>query len=494
MPARRLVSVGERGVAIAGDVSNSVIVTGDGVTVQVRVDGDDALLTRRLPAPSKSRRPTPLREFPERSPEHLDRAVEAARLRSVVGSLELHGEADVGKTWVVRHALAGAAADGTPDGIVYVFASGKPYGDLLQELFDTFFDCELPYVAREAEIRRDLRDKRALVVLDSHGLARDELRDLLTAMPRSRFVLVARRRVLGEGHQLEVTGLSRADALQLAEQELGRTLQPAERAAAERVCAKLGGHPFKIRQAAARVRDSECSFADLAASESPLAQRLLTGLSEQETAIVAQLAALRGETIAAGHVAALLGRPDLSATLEDLRRRRVIASGSPRYRLAGALLEALEQDAWPYPLAPRIERALAHFARWARAHRADPALVLTEAPALLELLRVAEINGQRGRVIELGRAIDAAFAVGTPLGDLGCGADRRPARRARERERPRGGLGPAPARDPRVLPRRCPRRARGARRGPAAARATRRSGRHRHAPQPRLHPRHQRRR
>ena len=407
MPAREPVSAGVRGIAIAGDVTNSVIVTGDHATVQVRVDGEDALLARLLPAPGRTPRPAPPRDFPARAAEHIDRAAEAARLQGDFVSLELHGDADIGKTWVVRHALDGAAA---PDGIVYLFAKAKAYGDLLQELFDAFYECDQVYVARTSQIRRDLREKQALVVLDSHALARDELRDLLTAMPRSRFVLVSRQRVLGEGEQLAVAGLAGADALELVEQELARALLPDERADAQRVCEQLGGHPFKLRQAAARVRDGESSFAELATSS--LAARMLTGLSEQETAIVAQLAALGGETIGAEHIAALLHEPDLSATLEDLRRRRVIASGSPRYRIAGALLEALERDTWPYPLAPRIDRALAHFAGWARAHRVNPSLVLTEAPALLELLGAAEANEQRGRVIELGRAIDGPFAWG----------------------------------------------------------------------------------
>jgi hypothetical protein len=39
---------GLRSIAVAGDVANSVIVTGDHTTVQVRVDGADALLAKLL--------------------------------------------------------------------------------------------------------------------------------------------------------------------------------------------------------------------------------------------------------------------------------------------------------------------------------------------------------------------------------------------------------------------------------------------------------------
>lgn len=219
-------------------------------------------------------------------------------------------------------------------------------------------------------------------------------------VPGSRSVLVSRERILRERAQLVVAGLSPADGSALPEQELGRALEASERAAAGQVCAALAGHPFKIRQAAAKVRDGECAFVALAQELSVpapgcrLAELLLAGLSGEEAAIVAQLAALRGETIGAGHVAALVGRPEFAGTLEEVCRRRVIASGSPRYRIAGALHESTERGVWPYPLAPRIERALEHFAGWA-----------------------GSCDGRRVR-------------VGAPVGDLGRRADRRAARRA----------------------------------------------------------------
>lgn len=88
-----------------------------------------------------------------------------------------------------------------------MFAKGKPYGELLQDLFDAFFDCEPPYVAREQQIRRDLRDRQALLVLDSVELPRDELRQLVMAMPDCRFVMVSREGALGEGTRLRISGL-----------------------------------------------------------------------------------------------------------------------------------------------------------------------------------------------------------------------------------------------------------------------------------------------
>jgi hypothetical protein len=423
---------GLRSIAVAGDVTNSVIVTGDHVNVQVRVDGADALLAKLLTEaelPRKTPRPRPLDAFPPASREHLNRATETEALVASVeagGPVRVSGEADIGKTMIVTHALAGDLARTVRDGIVYVFAKGKPYGDLLQDIFDAFFECEPPYLAREQEIRRDLRDAQALVVLDSVELSRDELGQLVMAMPDCRFIMVSRESALGEGTPLRISGLSTADGLSLVEQELGRALARAERAHAEAVCNSLGGHPFKIRQAAAGVRAGESSF-DLLAQElakgeagPTLAQLVLASLTEEELAVVRQLAALRGETIGVEHTVALLGRETLAGRLGDLQRRRVIASASPRYRIAGALNDLTESapgagaqpSGWPGPWDAERDRAVAYFTRWAQAHRAQPALVLAEAPALLELLRDAESGGRMRELIGLGRAIDAAFAWG----------------------------------------------------------------------------------
>ena len=53
-----------------------------------------------------------------------------------------------------------------------------------------------------------------------------------------------------------------------------------------------------------------------------------------------------------------------------------------------------------------------HFTRWSREHRSRPARLLSEAPALVELLRRAAAEGRDAELIALGRASDAAFAWG----------------------------------------------------------------------------------
>ena len=96
--------------------------------------------------------------------------------------------------------------------------------------------------------------------------------------------------------------------------------------------------------------------------------------------------------------------------LHALEARRLIASASPRFRIAGALHDGAAggPDA--------VAGATAYFASWARRHRARPARLLSEAPALLELIGRAESQGRHADVIALGRASDAAFAHGRRWG------------------------------------------------------------------------------
>ena len=87
-------------------------------------------------------------------------------------------------------------------------------------------------------------------------LTQHELEQVLDIAPQSAFAVATRDRCLwGEARSLALKGLSSEDAVLLLEQELERALDDAERSAAASLCATLGGHPVRILQAAALVRD-----------------------------------------------------------------------------------------------------------------------------------------------------------------------------------------------------------------------------------------------
>lgn len=414
---------GMRSVAVAGDDTNSVVVAGDDVAVQLRVDGEDALLRNVLRGSQPSvwsLRGLPLDGLAPAPAEHLDRSAEVQAVRAGIGSgrvFELTGAREIGKTFVVRSALDAGA--GMPDGSVYVVAKGKPYSDLAQELHEAFYESSPPAVVGRQRIRRDLAGRRALVVLDSIELERDELDQLAMLLPGCAIVLVGRDQSVGEDARLQLHGLAAPDALKLVEQELGRPLRSGEGEAAAQVCAMLGGHPYELRQAASGVRHEERTFDELAQAlagdpRAELSKLLLDGLTGEEAAIVARLAALRGASVGGEHLAEIAGT-DLRSTLDALEQSRLIAREGESFRIAGTL-----HDHCPVG-AGEPASASAHFARWARDARARPSRLLAEAPALLELLGRAGDEGRDADVIALGRACDAAFAWGrrwTTWGDV----------------------------------------------------------------------------
>src|SRR5205085_11640623 len=88
---------------------------------------------------------------------------------------------------------------------------------------------------------------------------------------------------------------------------------------------------------------------------------------------------------------------------------------SPRYDLGATLASR----AGLLDVAPAGERALAYFTDWAQRNRADAALLMSEAAALLALLRWAVAAGRTREAIALGRAVDHAFALERRFGAWG---------------------------------------------------------------------------
>ncbi len=418
------VIAGERGVAVGGDVVDSVIITGDHATIELQlgsVDGALLQLLRRWQKPVKRARPSPLDRRPPPFPNHLDRDREAAALVEPDAEqvVNLHGETGIGKTYVLRYALASAQARSLRDGIVYLFAKDRPRADVLQALFEEFFECEPPHAASEAQISDDLAEKEALVVLDSVELEPSEVQDIVSRLPRCRFLVASHEIVYWDGRRVALEGFELADALTLVEQELRRAASAKERPAVEELWRALNGHPGRLRQAlgltlAGRpLPEVARTVAPAAEPAHALAQAVLESLSPSQRRIVDTLTLFGAATVGEERLAELVALPDADAELRELERRHVIESNSPRYRLAGTLAEELASGSQPQ-LAGLS--ALRYFTSWAEANREDLRAQVGEAAAVLQLLRWALAHRHFGEAIRLGRAVEAAFAGGRRLG------------------------------------------------------------------------------
>ncbi len=320
--------------------------------------------------------------------------------------VEITGPDGAGKTVLLR-SLAHHPSAQLPDGVVYSNGA-QPASDLLQFLFQTFYEAPAPVKPTDAEVRQYLHPVRALVELDDVRLSRDDVGLVVNVVPSSQFVLSSRERVLWEeGPAFPLGGLDEGSAFALIERRLGRALTAEEQPDARALVAAVGGLPLELVKAASRVRDEGAPLREVAAAApSPpppvVDAASLTGDEERVQAVLQAAGAPLSDDL----LAAVAGLPD-TAALDALEQRGVIASNSPRYGLTEApppaLAAALDETPWP-------GRALELVVAWAEQRSDDHARILEEIDGLVGMLGWAERHGRWQEAVRLGRAIEGAVS------------------------------------------------------------------------------------
>jgi Putative Ig domain len=406
-------------------VTHSVIVTGDKADVRLLLGGEDGALIERLSRPQRPRkelRRVPMREIPDRPADTIDRKREAHAIAgsgvSPRNTLNIHGEAAVGKSYALLRALEDEQWPFARKA-VYVHAAGG-LDDVLQAVFDAFYEQAPLAGSAGSRLRRDLARVRGPVILDQLELGREAAAQLQLALARCAIVVVSRERViLDDASALPIAGLEPEFSIALIEREIGRRLQADEHEPAQRICAALDGHPLRIREAVAPVRvDGRAltAIADLITGAGPreaLAQARLAGADSEYRRLLATLALFGEHDVGREHLETLIDAPNADAVIDaaiasrDLRTHSLRVD-SLRYTLGLTAADAARS----LDLEAVGDRALSHFVHWAAATRAEPDAQLIESAALLALLRWALANGRLTEAIALGRAIDGAFAAG----------------------------------------------------------------------------------
>jgi hypothetical protein len=372
-------------------------------------------------------RPTPILVRPRLIRRLLDRRMEVAAALSALDAglpVELSGEAGIGKTAILRHLAHHARATSFVDGIAYVRARHQPLTDLLQLVFEAFYESDEISQPTDAEIRRGLRDKQALILLDDVHLTQHELEQVLDYAPHSAFVVATRARCLwGEVRSLALKGLSSEDAVLLLEQELERALDDAERSAAASLCAALGGHPVRILQAAALVRDHGISVDEWARSITPatLIAELIASIDEKERRALLALTALPRVPLTAQHVSGIAELTDIEPALRTLARRGLVDGSESRHRLADGVADQLRRTD---DLTPWVNRAITYFTGWAERYRRSPGRLLEESEALLSAQRYAADARRWGEVLRVGILLEGALVTGARWGAWAISLDR----------------------------------------------------------------------
>src|SRR5215210_6487898 len=376
---------------------------------------------RQVPQPH----PVPVMLLPRHFSGFLDRTEEVSAAAAVLegaSPVEFHGPSGVGKTTLLHYLAHHKFAPVFPAGILsFSEIHHRPVEDLLLELFDAFYDRDPTYLPTPVQMRHNLRDEHALVVLDDVDLEREEVEALMDAAPASVFLSAAtERRLWSGGRTIALRGLPLGEALTLIERELGRPLGEEDRTIFRQLYAALEGYPLRFLQLGAIVRDEGISLAGVAerlqqhagsvggSVGEALTAQVLAARSEDEQRVLAALAVSSGASVSEEHLNELAGVADARPALESLQQRKLVQAHSPRYSLTGSLDEALREE---WDLTPWNERALVYFTTWVEEQRHDPERVLEAADAILGVLQRSAQNGRWEGALRLGRVVEGPLAV-----------------------------------------------------------------------------------
>lgn len=353
-----------------GDNSGQVAVGSN--IVQWTVHGDYIEVAEEPARPRP--RSTPVSVLPKPMRSFLDRESEsAAAVRALESamSVELCGEAGQGKTALLRHLAHTAKGDFCRDGIVYLDDRDETVDDLLQYLYDAFFEYEIPYKPNEAEVRLALADRCALVLVDEVALADEDVERLTNAVPKSTLVFAGTAsRIAGEVETVVLPGLPFAEALLLMQSALGRMLEPDELQGARELWESTEGNPGQILKAAksARVEGTRLTAppADAHAYDA-IATRSLGTLEENQRRVLATMRELGRTWMAAEHIGGIAGIDDVLPVLESLVDRELVEERDGTFRLVADLASGALA---PLGDVATRDRAVAYFASVIRADAA----------------------------------------------------------------------------------------------------------------------------
>jgi TIR domain. len=303
--------------------------------------------------------------------DRIEESAAAIRALESLESVELFGEAGIGKSVVLRHLAHTINSKLFQDGIIYREVRGVPPDDILQLLWGDFFECDVPFKPADSQLRNDLQTKNALVILDSAELTRTEAERVMNVAAACTFLLGSPERHLwgSEAHATQLDGLPGKDVKTLIERELGRPLTADEALAVEPITVALKGNPLRILQevAIAQLNDRSLTSVaqDLRSDGSPekLAAHITAPLSSAQRRILSALAIFSGAPVQATMLGELLQIDNVEAILEELEERHLVRTHASSTRTArtgpnAGVAEAEREEFRNHPAAGKLTRPL----------------------------------------------------------------------------------------------------------------------------------------
>ena len=401
-------------VQIAGSVSGQLAI-GNNIVQIGEIHGGIVNFISPDKKPTFTHKPRPTYVRPHTFPGLLNRTEE---LGTTVGALRvsesvsIHGQNGLGKTALLRFLAYNSPGDNFPDGIVYIPARGKTVEDILQEIFDSFYESDCLAKPSVAQLHQFLQSVCALILLDDVALNYEQVSELVNCTPQCIFIFASTERCLwGEGRCLQLEGLPSQEALTLIERELGHTLNGEERVNAGAFCEKVRGHPLHLIQGAALVRRGK-TFQEIGdrfgESEDALVKTVLAELNDSQRSVLSLLAASGNFPISLHHLAALTQAQSIDTQLNTLLDLHLLQANSPVYNLPGSLALSLGRIT---DLSARENRIHEYFVQWIKQ---NPSMqdIQDVMNLLLSILERAIRDSRWKDVILLGRGVENALILG----------------------------------------------------------------------------------
>lgn len=402
-------------ISISGNVTESILVFGNNnhVIKIGDVNGGVVNINQASDKPKYSARPTPVAIKPRFFPALLDRQNEFETIKEAVTTfspISLWGQAGIGKTSFIRHLSHALDAGKFTSGTIYLNTSGLGYEDLLQALFDAFFDSDPTYKPTTTEILLALQQIKALVFLDDVQLGTDKVTSLLNAIPNSLFLFSSSERsLLGEGEVIQLQGLPEKESLRLFEKELSRPLADPEKTTVTKICSALNGHPLQILQAAALAKDSGKPVENIlnriiseTAENKSMVYMGMASINEQEKQILAILAAAGGNIVSLEHIKGIFKDSGGENALQRLTSLGLVQTHSPKFSITDALVSSIRSS---WDITSWQDILLNYAIQWLSQQPAA-ALVEESSGLLVHTIRTAGERKQWDEVIQLGRALE----------------------------------------------------------------------------------------
>lgn len=336
------------------------------------------------------------------------------------GAMSFSGDAGSGKTALLRTLCHHPQLlPRFPGGIIYQRAYRRPLEDLMQNVFDALYQHRSDQLSpkQQADQQTDtgrtlgsqtrkptaieqyqhLSQHQLCLVLDEMETSGESLQSLAqwpnlslliasapshphpstnhpsTNHPSANHTTISNTPAkpwesgIPNSRHLPLKGLPIKDAVVLLEEGLGRSLQPAEEKAAQKLCAYLGGHPRRLIQIAALIRQGQANLSELVKQlhqgtlPEAIILKVVSSLPESDRRVIAILAAFAGTPVHGIHLPTLADLDSVTDQLTALVDQGLVWTDGTFYRLADNLLDPLQQH---WRLTPWVDQAMTYFQSW----------------------------------------------------------------------------------------------------------------------------------